>query len=329
MYPPSNATALDTRLEPIRKTTVAFANLFKDIPFIKYDNITGEEIDRIKVPIIYGDKEKYTKRLDVASNEKVQITLPRLEYGLINMVYDASRKMNQANKIVGCSASGSAYVNSPMPYNFNFELVLYTRNIEDANQIMEYILPHFYPDYNLKINFVPEAGIIKNVPITFMGESEDEDSSGTFDSAVRSVFRTLQFTARSYIFQPPKYYKPILWTNTNIEIQQSTSYIGLGSGNGNFYIGDTIYQGDAFNTASAKGIILNISSNNKILQINPLYGTFTANSTIENLEQTATYNIQYANGNKIAYNTLITPVPNTYPVVGPYEYNIVTTDYTK
>ena len=140
MYPPSNATALDTRLEPIRKTTVAFANLFKDIPFIKYDNITGEEIDRIKVPIIYGDKEKYTKRLDVASNEKVQITLPRLEYGLINMVYDASRKMNQANKIVGCSASGSAYVNSPMPYNFNFELVLYTRNIEDANQIMEYIV---------------------------------------------------------------------------------------------------------------------------------------------------------------------------------------------
>ena len=251
-------TLLDARLEGIRKTTVAFANLFKDIPFIKYDSNTGEEIDRIKVPIIYGDKEKYVKRQDV-SNEKVQITLPRIEYGLMDMVYDPSRRLNRANKIMGCSSNGTVYANSPIPYNFNFELVIYTRNIEDANQIMEYILPHFYPDYNLKINFVPEAGITKNVPITFNGESEEEDSSGTFDSAVRSVFRTLQFTARSYIFQPPNYYTPILWTNTTINLQQSSS-----SGNGSM----------------------------------------------------------------IAYDTIITPVPNTYPVIGPYDYNIITTDYT-
>ena len=327
MYPPSNAPALDKRLEAIRKTTVAFANLFKDIPFSKYDNITGVEIDRIKVPIIYGDKEKYVKRQDV-STEKVQITLPRIEYGLINMEYDASRRLNRANKIVGCNSNASVYANSPMPYNFNFELVLYTRNVEDANQIMEYILPHFYPDYNLKINFVPEAGIIKNVPITFNGESEDEDSSGTFDSAVRSVFRTLQFTAKSYIFQPPNYYKPILWTNTNINIQQSTSFIRLSSGNGTFYIGDTIFQGDTFDTATATASILNITSNNKILQINPLSGSFSSNVLIKNIEQTAKYNINYVNGSTIAYNTIITPVPNTYPVVGPYDYNIVTTDYT-
>ena len=328
MYPPSNAAALDTRLEAIRKTTVAFANLFKDIPFSKYDNITGTEIDRIKVPIIYGNKEKYVKRQDV-SNEKVQITLPRIEYGLINIQYDASRRLNRANKIVGCNSNASVYANSPMPYNFNFELVLYTRNIEDANQIMEYILPHFYPDYNLKINFVPEAGIIKNVPITFNGESEDEDSSGTFDSAVRSVFRTLQFTARSYIFQPPNYYKPILTTNTNINIQQTTSFVGLDSGNGTFYIGDTVFQGDSFNTATAKATILNITSNNTVLLLNPLFGLFSANSTIQNVGKTAKYVIDYTNGSQTAYNTIITPVPNTYPVIGPYDYNIVTTDYTQ
>ena len=143
------------RLQSIRKTTIAFASLFKDIPLIKYDE-QGNESERIIVPIIYGDKEKYVKRLDIA-HEKVQITLPRIEYGLTSMVYDVDRKLNSANKLMGCAATGNVYINSPIPYNFNLELVIYTRNIEDANQIMEFILSHFTPDYNIKIVMVPEA----------------------------------------------------------------------------------------------------------------------------------------------------------------------------
>ena len=37
MYPPVDAQPLTTRLQAIRKTTLAFASLYKDIPFIKYD----------------------------------------------------------------------------------------------------------------------------------------------------------------------------------------------------------------------------------------------------------------------------------------------------
>jgi len=206
---------INSNLQAIRKTTVAFANLFSDITFIKYDNNTGAEIDKIKVPIVYGNKEKYVKRIDIPQ-EKVQITLPRIEYGLINTHYDPSRKTNQYNKLQGCSLSANSeiFVHSPVPYIFNFEIVVYTRNIEDANQIIEYILPHFYPDYNLKINFVPEAGITKNVPISFLGESEDEDSTGVSDSSVRSVFRTLQFSARSWLFQPSRKMAKILYPQT-------------------------------------------------------------------------------------------------------------------
>ena len=332
MYPPTNAPVLNTRLQAIRKTTVAFASLFKNIPFIQHNN-DGSIKEQIIVPIVYGDKEKYVKRLEATSdqnisNEKVQITLPRIEYGLINMLYDPARRTNQVNKIVGCNSNGSTYVNSPMPYNFNFEIVLYTRNIEDANQIMEYILPYFCPDYNIKINMVPEAGIIKNIPITYMGDSEDEDSSGTFDSSVRSVFRTLSFVARSYIYQPPKYYKPILFTDTNINIIQSTNNINVVSGNGTFYVGDTVFQGDSFDRATAKATVDYWDPNTKTLRISPVSGSFTPNTVIQNLEKTAKYITANVNGS-IAYNTKITPVPNTYPVVGPYDYNIITTDYTK
>ena len=50
-------TSNSSRLQAIRKTTVAFASLFKDIPFIKYDE-NGNEVEKLKVPIIYGNKEK-------------------------------------------------------------------------------------------------------------------------------------------------------------------------------------------------------------------------------------------------------------------------------
>ena len=309
------------RLQSIRKTVVAFASLFKDIPLIKYDE-NGKEVERIIVPIIYGDKEKYVKRLDI-SHEKVQITLPRIEYGLTTTEYDSDRKINSANKLMGCAGTGNLYVNSPIPYNFNLELVLYTRNIEDANQIMEYILSHFQPDYNMRIVMIPEAGIIKTIPVTFNGDSEEEDSTGSFDSPVRSVFRTLTFTARSFIFQPPQEYIPILEANTNIYIPQNggnyTYYnIQLIDGFGNFVGGENVYQGYNYDTASAKGTVASWDKYTKILSVDNVIGNFTVNSILRNVNGTAEYFIGNLPTAGLAYATSITPTSNTFPPVSPY-----------
>ena len=331
MYPPSNAPALDTRLQSIRKTTLAFASLFTDIPFVTYDQ-NGKEVERRKVPITYGNKEKYVKRIEASPgeiNEKVQITLPRLEYGLVNMDYDKDRKVNLANKIVGCSSDAHAYVKAPMPYNFNFEVVLYTRTIEDANQILEYILPFFMPDYNIKINMVADVGIVRNIPITFSGESEDEDSTGSFDSPVRSVFRTLNFVARSYIYQTPSYYKPILEAITNINIPPSTQDYLLANGSGNFMIGDKVYQGQAYDRASAIGVVDVWNTSSNTLQISTLSGVFVSNTRIYNLRRSAEYNVYRTPSSTLAYSTDITPVPNTYPVIGSYDLDIQIIDNTE
>ena len=321
MYPPLNAPPLDNRLQAIRKTTVAFASLFKDIPFIKYDINTGDELERVRVPIIYGDKEKYVKRLDIPT-EKVQITLPRIEYGLTDIQYDSSRRTNQANKIAGCSSDGTAYIPSPIPYNFDFELVLYTRNIEDANQIMEYILPFFIPDYNLKINMVPDLGIIKNVPITFVGESEDADSTGSYDSPIRSVFRTLRFVARSYIYQPPKYYKPIFGLSSNISILNTNNSYILSSGNGHFLIGETVFQGNTFDRATAKAKVLNFNHNTNTISLQVISGNISPNTAILNLSRTSKYIIQDIPSSEVAFRLEITRTSNTFPATEPFEYDV-------
>lgn len=316
------------RLQSIRKTTIAFASLFKDIPLIKY-NDQGQEIERIIVPIIYGDKEKYVKRLDI-SHEKVQITLPRIEYGLTTMEYDIDRKLNPANKLMGCASTGDVYVNSPIPYNFNFELVLYTRNVEDANQIMEYILSYFQPDYNMRIVMVPEAGIIKTIPVTFNGDSEEEDSTGSYDSPVRSVFRTLTFTARSFIYQPPQTVVPILTANTNIYVAQNYTYynIKLIDGFGDFVGGENVYQGYNYDTASAKATVASWDKYTKILSVTDVIGSFTQNAILRNVVGSAEYFIGSLPTGGLAYATSVTPTPNTFPTVGPYDLTIITIDNT-
>lgn len=322
--------ALDSRLQAIRRTTVAFSSLFKDITFIRYSE-SGYEEEKFKVPIVYSNKEKYIKRLDGDPgliNQQVQISLPRIEYGLLGIQYDPSRRTNQANKIAGCGASGSQYVNSPAPYNFNFELVIYTRNIEDANQILEYILPYFYPDYNLKVNMVPALNIVKSVPFTFNGESEEEDSTGSYDSPVRSVFRTLSFTARSFIYQQsPKTYIPILQAETNIYNNPTIRSFYLTANTGKFNIGDIIYQGDSFNMPDATAIVVNYNFNKQTIGFTARTGSMLGNTAIRNVLNTANAVLSIAN-NSLLISSIITPTPNTYPVIGPYNYNVKITDYT-
>jgi hypothetical protein len=314
------------RFQAIRKTTVSFASLFKDIPFVKFDE-NGIEVERIIVPIIYGDKEKYVKRLDIP-REKVQITLPRIEYGLTSMEIDVNRKLNSAVMLTGCSSSGDMFVKSPIPYNFNFELILYTRNVEDANQIMEYILTHFNPDYNMRIAMVPEAGIIKNIPVTFNGESEEQDATGSFDSPVRSVFRTLTFTARSFIYQPPIARVPILMANTNVYVPSSIFAFVLTSGTGTFKHGEPVYQGYSYDTASARGTVYDWNERTKILTLTNIIGTFANNSLITTTFNTAQYTIGQLPDNGLAYVASVVPVPNIYPPVGPWTSNTTYIDNT-
>jgi hypothetical protein len=47
----------------IRKITAAFASLFNNIMLIRFDE-NNNQTQRIIVPIVYGDKEKYIKRLE-------------------------------------------------------------------------------------------------------------------------------------------------------------------------------------------------------------------------------------------------------------------------
>ena len=85
--------------ETIRKMVVSFGTIFNNINIVRKDN-NGTIIQKMKVPLAFGPKQKFLARLDQDADltSKVAITLPRLGFEIQNMAYDTSRKLNRIQK---------------------------------------------------------------------------------------------------------------------------------------------------------------------------------------------------------------------------------------
>ena len=131
----------------IRKLVVGFGNLFNDIKLVRY-NPDLTEAERFLIPIAYATKERYVMRLedDLNLDKKIQVALPRMSFEMTGMNYDTSRKQNTNVRNYAQSANGAVGQYNPVPYDFDFNLYLYVRNIEDATQVLEHVLPFFTPD---------------------------------------------------------------------------------------------------------------------------------------------------------------------------------------
>lgn len=113
-----------------------------------------------------------------------------------------------------------------MPYNIDFSLYVYVRNMEDGLQIVEQILPHFTPEFVVTVNF-DDLHKKFDIPITLTGFSSQEDYEGDFQSR-RSIVFTLNFSMKTYLFGPKKVYKEIRIAESNL--WNKDIWDGTGSG---------------------------------------------------------------------------------------------------
>jgi len=211
------------------------------------------------------------------------MALPRMSYEMNGISYDATRK--QMTNMQNFAYTGSQYVSqyTPVPYNFDFSLYLYVRNIEDGNQIIEHILPYFAPDYTIKVNMIPEMGIIKEVPIVLNSTSYDVTYEGDRDSDTRMVIWTLNFTVKGFIFGAINDNVGLIQTSiTNIynDITQANNVLFemASTGLGQYQIGEVVYQGHSPALSTASGRV--VSWVNKNLTLGNLLGNFVSNQNI-------------------------------------------------
>lgn len=187
----------------LKNLVIAFGHLFDDIEISRKDD-EEDEVQRIKVPITYGPKEKFLVRLkeNPDLNKRSAITLPRMGFEIGFPAYDAGRKLNtiHKNSILSDSTHKLQQFN-PVPYNVPFSLYILAKHTEDANQIVEQILPFFTPNYNLVVNLVPEMDIKIDTPLVLNDTSFEDSWSGSFDNR-RVLVWTIHFTFQSYFFGP-------------------------------------------------------------------------------------------------------------------------------
>ena len=268
----------------IRKIAVGFGNLFNNIQVVRY-NPDGSEEQRFLCPIEYASKEKYVARLqgDPNLDRKVQVSLPALSFEMTGMTYDASRKQitNIKNFAANSGAVSSQY--NPVPYNFDFNLYAYVRTEEDGNQIIERVLPFFAPDYTIKVNMVPEMGIVNDIPIVLNSVNYENDYEGGFQSDVRTIIWTLNFTVKGFVYGNMSSAGLITHTITNIykEIttQDSVTFT-TSNGIGSYQQGEIVYQGYSQGTAVATGMVVQVNSLSNQITLTNINGNFVSSMPI-------------------------------------------------
>jgi hypothetical protein len=90
---------------------------------------------------------------------------------------------------------------TPMPYNFEFSVNVYTKHLDDALQIIEQILPYFHPDFNVTIIDVPEMDIRRDVAVVLNGVTAGVETDGALADR-RIVNYTLDFTVKGHVYPP-------------------------------------------------------------------------------------------------------------------------------
>jgi hypothetical protein len=282
-----------------RKYVILFGNMFNNITIKRINRDTNVEIERFKVPLVYAPKEKYFSRLrsDPDLERPVQVILPRMSFEMTGFSYDAARKQNSLLRQAKANTDTRVASNyMGVPYDLNFDLQIYARNVDDGTHIIEQILPYFTPDYTVTVNMIPELGFLKDVPIILNSVSNTIEHEGNFD-AVRFVSWTLAFTMKGYFYGPistPKIIRKVI-ANINNDPSLRSGYItrvNVDQGNnGTFNVDDIVYQGSNYETAKAYGVVTRWNANTGKLALAGVQGQFVANNDIKAVSSNANYNL--------------------------------------
>ncbi len=207
--------------QSFRKLIIAFGQVFNNI-VIQRTNKTGGVTARIKVPLAYAPKEKFIVRLDQQANlnsREFATSLPRMGFEIKGLKYDPTRKLTRVQKYsqVKTNEEGkkTEFHYTPVPYDIDMDLYIFTATAEDGLQIVEQILPYFQPDYTVTINAVPALNVKRDVPITLGNINYEDSYDGDFTQR-RAVIYTLSFTAKTYLFGPMNNQGVIKKTQTDL-----------------------------------------------------------------------------------------------------------------
>lgn len=205
----------------IRKYVILVGTLFNDIRITKTDK-NGNLISLVRVPITYSPKDKMLARVFQDPNidrPSATAPLPMISFEMGKMSYDGTRKLHTVGRIAVKSdnpneKSKFKYQYNPVPYNIDFKVYVYTKNVEDGTKIVEQVLPYFTPDWTTRVKLIPEMEVIMDVPVVLNNISYSDNYAGQFADA-RQIIWELDLTVKGYLYGPVKKTGIIKFANVN------------------------------------------------------------------------------------------------------------------
>lgn len=302
----------------IRKMVVSFGTLFNNIRLVRYNKAGTQEIERINVPLQYAQKEKFYQRItqDPELTKEVQLTLPRMSFELTAIAYDPLRKRNLFAESYSAESSTTVKSIRTTPYNFEFELSIYVRNVEDGTQIVEQILPYFNPDYNLTLDIIGLSDQKVDVPFILQNINYQVDDVGSPDNT-RVLIWTLSFTAKGYMFGPILSREVIRKVTANtfnsvFEIDNRRGLIMSNTGIGVYKAGELVYDGATLSAANATAFVDSWSPETSTLIVSDVNGILREGRTLTGAVTNAAYTIDtFATIDSQLSKIVITPNPIT------------------
>lgn len=191
--------------QSLRKAVAIFGTIFNDINIARRES-NGDIKEQIKVPLAYGPREKYLVRIndDPDLQREVAITLPRMAFEMTSFNYDGQRKLNTIRKVIKHEGQNSVErAFNPVAYNIGIDLNIMTRYMDDANQIVEQILPFFTPSYVVTAKSLPKLGLLDDVKIQITGVNLQDNYDDDWLNR-REIIYTLSFEMKVYFYGPVK-----------------------------------------------------------------------------------------------------------------------------
>ena len=213
--------------ETIKRCVSVFGTMFNNIQYKKVKS-DGTVLTSPIVPLSYGPKQKFLDRIaeepNLSDKNRSAISLPRMAFELTGFEYDVQRQQNKLHRTIKSASESDGsrgFQYAPAPYNLNFTLSILTKNMNDALQIVEQILPYFQPEYTVTMKMVDSMSENRDVPIVLNSVSFQDDYEGSFEDR-RIIEYTLDFTMKTYFFGP-------VYTGNIIKSVQERTFIGDGN----------------------------------------------------------------------------------------------------
>ena len=302
-----------------RRIVVGFGTLFNNLQLYRYTKDGTTEIERVTVPLSYAPKEKFYARItqDATLGKEIALTLPRMSFEMTSITYDPLRKTSQFNHFFTPGSNGNTIATTPAaPYNFNFDLFLYVRNIEDGTQLIEQILPYFSPDYTLTLDLSNTLDVKTDVPVVLNSINYEQNAIGEPDQ-IRNLVWSLNFTVKAWLYGPVTSNSKIIRKATantfdSLYYGQNDRRITVDTGSGNYKIGELVYEGPKVNSANVSAFVKAWDNTANQLIVSDVAGVLKTNTYLKGAVTNTSYRISTfsVNDNQLV-NLTVTPDPST------------------